>query len=378
MHRFSPKLYLEVFRNRDFFVLSLVTFIGQLASAFLILSLIVSVFNQTGNNFGVSGVVLSFTIPGFFLILVAGLFADIFDRRKIIIIANTAIALVVLFILIAQQTVVASIPLSFLYFVGNTFFLPTASAASGQLVKNELLAVANTVFISVLASGLILGFFVAAVAHFFLGTFYTLIICETLLCTAVVISFFLPTMYPRKKHATKLVQTAYEIWKTIKYLFAEKTVRFFFVVFAASQGIIAFGVTLAPGFFNDVVGLSINKSPIFIFPLIGLGVIIGVLFLNIKAMSAGSIITFASFLMALAFIGIGVAIKFNLAQGSWIYLPVSVFLTILGFAEIISIITSRTVLQHRVSHNYQGTVFGATIILASFISAVMSPLAAQI
>ena len=52
------------------------------------------------------------------------------------------------------------------------------------------------------------------------------------------------------------------------------------MVFAFAQSLIAVGVTLAPGFFDNVVGLTIERSPIFIFPLIGLGVVVGLIFVQ--------------------------------------------------------------------------------------------------
>ena len=111
-----PNSYIQILKRREFFILSLVIFIGQVASAFLVLSLIVSVFLKTGSNLGVSGVIISFTIPAFFLMAFAGFFADALDRRKIIILANFFIAFVVLVIILTQNAVYASIPLSFFYF----------------------------------------------------------------------------------------------------------------------------------------------------------------------------------------------------------------------------------------------------------------------
>src|SRR3989344_4459329 len=72
--RLIPRHYLALLSNRDFFLLISIIFIGQLATSFLMLSLVVSVFAKTGSNFGDSGVVLSFTIPRFLFIAVVGLF----------------------------------------------------------------------------------------------------------------------------------------------------------------------------------------------------------------------------------------------------------------------------------------------------------------
>jgi len=142
------------------------------------------------------------------------------------------------------------------------------------------------------------------------------------------------------------------------------------------QGIIAFGVTLAPGFFDEVVGLSINKSPIFIFPLIGFGVLLGLIFVHNLKLQEGQVVTIGIGTLGFATLVLGLILRLNAISGRLLLVPVGVFLVLLGFAVIDSIIASRTVLQKKVSHHYQGTVFGANIILSSFLGATMAPSAA--
>lgn len=373
-----PRRYFTLLSNRDFFLLTSIIFIGQLATSFLMLSLVVSVFAKTGSNFGVSGVILSFTVPGFLLMAAAGLFADIIDRKKIIIAANIIITLVVFLILISQKTVYASIPLSFLYFAGNTFFLPASSAASGQLVRRKQLLIANSIFIFTLSSGMILGLFAAAVVHFFFGNQVTLVVCGVLLVIAAILSVLLPSLPPRKSRDHSIARTLFDIWKAFLYIFNQKIIWFFFLVFAFMQGIVAFGVTLAPGFFNEVVDLSINKSPIFVMPLIGLGVLLGVIFVHSVKVGEGSLVTYGIGSLGFSSLILGLILRFNLVVGRLLFLPVAIFLVLLGFGVITSVIASRTVLQKKVAHNFQGTVFGANIILASFLAGVMSPSAAGI
>ncbi len=230
-----PKSYLSVLKNRDFFLLTSIIFVGQLASSFLMLALVVSVFSKTGSNFGVSGVIVSFTLPGFLLMAVAGLTADIFDRRKIIILANLIIALVVLLILLSIDAVYATIPLSFLYFAGNVFFIPASSAASAQLVKKSKLLVANAIFIFTLSAGTISGLFIAALIHFFFGYRMTLIICEILLLVAVLLSVILPRLVPHRTKDHSVLKTLAEIWKAFIYIFNQKIIWFFFLIFAFMQ-----------------------------------------------------------------------------------------------------------------------------------------------
>src|SRR3990167_8839492 len=370
--RLIPRHYLALLSNRDFFLLISIIFIGQLATSFLMLSLVVSVFAKTGSNFGVSGVVLSFTVPGFLLMAVAGLSADIIDRKKIIVFANAIITLVVFLILISQKAVYASIPLSFLYFAGNTFFLPASSAASGQLVRRKQLLIANSIFIFTLSSGMILGLFAAAIVHFFFGNQVTLAVCGILLVIAAMLSVLLPSLLPQKSRDHSIAKTLADIGRAFIYIFNQKIVWFFFLVFAFMQGIVAFGVTLALGFFDEVVGLSINKSPIFVMPLIGL------IFVHSVKAKEGRLVTYGTGSMGFSTLILGLILRFDLVVERLLLLPVAFFLVLLGFGVIVSVIASRTVLQKKVAHNFQGTVFGANIILASFLAGVMSPSAAGI
>src|SRR3989344_2173272 len=261
--RLIPRHYLALLSNRDFFLLVSIIFIGQLATSFLMLSLVVSVVAKTGSNFGVSGGVLSFAVQGFFL-------------------------------------------------------------------------------------------------------------------TAAGLSVLLPSLLAQKSRDHSIAKTLADIGRAFIYIFNQKIVWFFFLVFAFMQGIVAFGVTLALGFFDEVVGLSINKSPIFVMPLIGLGVLFGLIFVHSVKAKEGRLVTYGTGSMGFSTLILGLILRFDLVVERLLLLPVAFFLVLLGFGVIVSVIASRTVLQKKVAHNFQGTVFGANILLASFLAGVMSPSAAGI
>lgn len=371
--------YLRLFKNRDFLLLILIIFIGQLASAFLVLSLISSVFKQTQSNFGVSGVILSFAIPGFLLMAFAGLAADIMDRKKIITSAYIGLSLVVALIIFSKQAVYASIPLSFVYFTLNTFFIPASSASSAQLVKKKDLLSANSLFVFTLAGGIISGLFLAAVLHFFFGNNLTLMVCEAFLIIASIFCFFLPKLSPHGQKKMDLKTTLKGIFNAFAYIFNQKKMWFFFLGFAFVQGIIAFGITLAPGFFQTVVGLNIEKSPLFIFPLIGVGVLAGVFFIHRPNVDESYLVSLGVGLIGISGIVLSLILFVNVINSFWILLiPVGIFLVMMGFGTVVSLIAARTALQKNVSHSFQGTIFGANIIFSSLFSTVFSPAAATL
>jgi MFS family permease len=370
-----PNSYVQLLKRKDFFTLSLLIFIGQAASAFLVLSLIVSVFLKTGSNLGVSGVILSFTIPAFFLMAFAGLFADAFDRRKIIIFANIFIALVVLVIIITQSVIYASIPLSFFYFAGNTFFIPASSAATAQLVSKKELLIANTIFIFTLAGGVLLGLFIASLVYFFLGAKATLFVCEGLLIMAASLSFSLPKMLPIAKSHDSLISRIKSLWQGVVYMFTSRALWFFFVTFAAAQGVIFFGITLAPGFFTEIIRIAIKQAIIFIFPVVGIGVLLGVYFIQKTKIRELYLISLGNSIVGLTLLSFGLLIKVQLLPQMLVALLSVPFLIFLGSGVTVVMVASRTAIQTRVPHTHQGIVFGANIILASLIATIMSILA---
>lgn len=376
MYKISSK-YLSVLKQRDFFHLILMILFGQLATSFLMLSLIVSVYSETGSAYGVSGVILSFTVPAFLLMAFAGLAADIFDRRKIMIIAYGFLSLVVLFILTKGQSFSSTIPLSFLYFAGNTFFIPSSSAATAQLVKKEYLLSANSIFIFTMSTALLSGFFLASLVQFFFGHNVSLIFTLGLLLIAIALGISLPKLPPIKVHHPNLVRNVIHNLSGFKVIMKSKIVWHFFLMFALMQGIILFGVTLAPGFFQEVIGISIEKSPIFVVPLIGIGAILGTLYIHKPHLKESTIVAYG-----LGIIGILTAIL-GLLMNTYFFnslvLPIiAIYLIMVGFGTIILMIASRTVIQKEVPHSNQGIVFAANMILSSLLIVFMSPLAAYL
>lgn len=369
--------YLRVFARRNFSILILTLLLGQIASGLLLLALVNSVFTKTGSNFSVAGIVLSLALPGFLFVAFSGLAADLIDRKKLILISNFAISVVVLLIIFSLQSVFSSILLSFLYFAANTFFIPAASAVSGQLVRKDQLTIANSLFILTLSGGQLIGFFVGAIFNFFFETRTVLIFCELLLIICVFLPLLLPSLPPRKDNVT-LNGKIIDIFKGFIYVFQAKQVWFFFVAFAAIQGWAAFGSTLAPGFFDEVWGIRIDKSPILVMPFLGLGNILGALVVHQPKVSETRFIALGMAIVGISGLFLGIILKYGLISGLSLYVPLAIFLTGTGFGAIIHMIAARAALQRRVAHRYQGTVFGAYVIFSTLLACVMSPTAAVI
>ena len=371
---FIPKPYLEILSNRNFLILALTNLFTQLATAFLVLTLIVSAFLLTKNNFAVSGVVISLAMPAFLLMALAGVIADIFDRKKVILGAILYIAFVVFLILTSISSIAALISLAFFYNAGSSFLIPAISAGTGQLVVRSKLQIANSIFVFTLAGGQVLGLFLASVIHFFFGNQITLLVAQALLLLSLWLAWMLPSLKPVRKPelAGSIIKTLKDIGRAFLFIFSQKIIWIFFIILAFMQALVAFGATLGPGFFDEVIGLSINKSPIFVLPLIGLGVVAGSVFSHNQKIKEGFLVKTGFETIGLSAFVLGVILRFSLFKNVLLLLPVAVFLVSIGFGVVVCVIAARTVLQKKIAHSYQGTVFGATIVLSAFLASVFS------
>lgn len=370
-----PKAYLSVLQNRNFLNLTLVNLFSQLAFAFLTLVLVTSVFEITKSNLGVSGVVLSFVLPGLIFVAIAGLAADIFNRKIIISGSIALIALIVFLIFLSSQSVFLMIIFSFIYHGMLAFYLPAFSAASAQLVAKSQLTVANSIFTLTVVGGQITGFLAVSLLQFFFSTSISIIICGFLLLAAFFWSTSLPALRPgrRTKSWRSIFDKAKEILGAFAYISQRKMLWFFMIILAGVYGIYAFGATLGPGFFNEVIGLSIRVSPLFAFPPVAVGLLAGMTFVHLFKTKEGLTCAIGLFLMGFAGLVLGTMINVGV-QGLLFWLVLALFIVVASFGAVVCIIASRTVIQRLVWHRYQGTVFAASIILSALLAAIASPL----
>lgn len=372
-----PKEYREIFKNRDFLNLTVTNIFAQVAFAFLTLILVTSVFAVTKSNFGVSGVVLSFVLPGLILVAFSGLSADLFDRTKIISFSILAIAIIVVLILLFFRNVLLIIALSFVYHGLLAFYLPAYSAASAQVVLKKQLWVANSVFTFSVVGGQISGFLLVSLLQFFLHTRFSLFAAEVLLLLAFWRSRPLPQLLPRKKIGRGLVyivNTTLQILWAFFYIYNRRLLWFFVLMIAVVYGVYSLGVTLGPGFFDEIVGLPIKSSPLFVFPFVTIGLVIGGYLLHLGIIGEGAWVSLGIGIIGALSSLLGLVIKFDHGRDILFWGVLSLFVIAVSFGAVVVIVASRTVLQRMVVHKYQGTIFAAVITLSAFAAVSSSVL----
>jgi DHA3 family macrolide efflux protein-like MFS transporter len=135
----------SVFRKRDFRLLWSAQLVSTVGTALTDLAAGILVFRVTGSALSVGLMFMAVSIPTLFVGLIAGVFVDRYDRRKIMVIADLLRAGIV-----ASIPFLISINLAFLYIAValvsaiSQFFNPANDALLPEVASDEELAAANS------------------------------------------------------------------------------------------------------------------------------------------------------------------------------------------------------------------------------------------
>lgn len=133
-------------RNRSFFFLWLAEIFSQIAMNMLNFILIIVAYQLTESNSAVSGIVLAFTIPAVIFGLLAGVYVDRWDKKKVLFATNFFRACLLIVLAIFHRNIPILYLLTFAVSTITQFFIPAETPIIPLVVSNELLYSANALF----------------------------------------------------------------------------------------------------------------------------------------------------------------------------------------------------------------------------------------
>src|SRR5581483_4309164 len=136
--------YRTIIQNRRYFPLWLGQLVSSLGDTLNYIALVVYVYQLTGSGFDLSKLSIFQIIPILLIGPVAGVIIDRFPRKRILIAADLARALLMV-ALAFTSNVTAIYAIAVLVAIATTFFRPTVQAVIPALVKEEELFAANSV-----------------------------------------------------------------------------------------------------------------------------------------------------------------------------------------------------------------------------------------
>lgn len=259
----------------------------QLAYNALNFALIIWVYKLTNSNLAVSALMLAVYLPSAIFGLMAGVFVDVADKRKIIIFVDLVLALAFL----------AFIPIRHLFFlilinafIVNSlaqFFMPSESSSIPVLVSKKQLFTANSLFSMTLYGAFMVGFTLGGPILNSFGINAVFVIGSLMLLGALIMAYHLPVIRTKTderlpkgirsiSNLKKLIEmTLEEAGKTYKFIKGKLSIAVAIMLMAAVQGVIGVLAVLTPSYLEGSLKIHATDASYFlIFPL-GLGMVIG-------------------------------------------------------------------------------------------------------
>lgn len=371
-----------LFKNGPFLRLWGAQAFGQIGINILHFTLVVQVFQQTGNNFFVGLMLALLSLPSIFISPIAGALADSVNRRTIFVVANTIRATLAAVVLLSLSNPGLLIVLAFLVTVAATFFVPTEQSTIPELVKKENLVEANSLFTLSLYATFLIGYTAAGPLLEYGGDFLAMVVSLCSFGVATIFHASLPQLNEHLKHAgEEIVEQvkAQHLWRKMKsgmkYIAEQKLLLLIIsqvsFIFAIERAVIA----LIPALAQDVFQLSIAEISFYMITPLAIGTVAGVLAVGkLKhKYSLLSIIRTGLIIDAITLIGLPlytnysgqlaeIAPFFGTPAALKGYVISVAFMS--GLADVMIIVSSQTLIQRVVEAPKRGRVFaGLTMIM---------------
>lgn len=335
--------------------------------------LILLVFKLTHSNTAVSGIVLTFTIPAIFFGSIAGIYADRWDKKKVLAISNILRAVLMLVMIFFLDNIFMIYVISFLVTILVQFFIPAEIPMVPLVVSKKNLLSANALFGVVIFASVLIAYVLSGPTLIILKHSDTLIILAAMLLIGA--GFILNINIKNKNGQIKNDEPNFlkDIKNTFSLMTNTSNVSRSLFLMAFSQILILIIATIAPGYAQQILKINIEDFPVLFATPAALGMVCGVILLVNKFHShpKNSLITAGIFLSGFGVLflpyGSKVASR-GFIQNINFFLPhilqvnilhIMIFLAfVLGFANSFVFIPANTMLQESTDEEVRGKIYG--------------------
>lgn len=368
---------IQVLKIKPFLFLWLSEVFSQIAFNMTNFILILVVFDISSSNTAVSGIILSFTIPAILFGALAGVYADRWDKRRVLLITNVLRAVLLLLLAMYHVNLWYIYLISFSISVVTQFFIPAETPIIPLLVSKKMLIPANALFGVGIYASILIGYALSGVFLVFFGEAFAFLILSLLfLLSAFFISFL--TKY-KTEYKFEALPGRVALVSDIKNAFVQlkhtKDVYRSILLLTFSQMIILIFAVIGPGFAEQVLGIDIKAFPfLFVVPA-AIGMLAGSYLVGstLYGKSAKTITTIGVFLSGSsicllpfsAYLASG-----GLLPGVNILYVMGILAFVLGLANAFVFIPSNALLQEETSNEIRGKIYGTLSALVGLFSLV--------
>lgn len=351
-------------KNKNFMFLWTSQILSQLTVHVMNFLLLIIIFEKTSSTIATSLLWVVYAIPAILFGPPAAAMVDMTDRRKMLAVSNilqSAVILLYGFFHGASFYLLFAVALLYSFF--NQFYVPAEFASLPSLVKKKNYPLANGLFFITQQGAIIVGFSLAGLFADNLGYTNTLFLCAGFIFLAFLSVLKLPPNKAKKKVPKKfdkaLVSFFEEIMEGYRFIKDKPKVYVPFLFLMALQIITAIVVVTAPAIAEEVLGIRVNSSGLYIAAPVGVGALIGAVVVPKLLVKKWRKITSVEF-----FLGTVIAIAFALVYvvpmlHGTTRIIAGVFAMIgTGLSFVGVFIPLQTFLQEEVPGGLRGRVFG--------------------
>lgn len=391
--------FASVIANKGFRFLWINQVLIQLSFNTLNFALLIWVYKLTDSIIASSGLMIAIYLPALLFGMLAGVYVDIANRKKIILTIDLLFALAFLVFLFIK----GSYPLLLLnaFFVNSLaqFFIPTESSSIPLLVRKKQLMLANSLFSMTLYGSFMIGFSLAGPLLSILGinsVFYLGFACMFL---AWILAQNLPAInIPQGKieqswHLLKSLQeiiklTVSESRQTFRVIKGKLNVAVSIGVLAGGQGVIGVIAILISAYMERVLHIHATDASFVLMVPLGLGMILGALTIGkfgqnlpkrtlvIPALiMTGILFILMALIPTIAHVVQLAELPEYLRRPRFFFRAPSLSLIfaigafVMGFCAVSIVIPAQTILQENTSVKVRGKVFGVLSVLMNVFAA---------
>lgn len=349
-----------VFRNKSFTRMWFAQLISTIGDSFTMIAAGILVYRLTNSTFSVGLMLMATSIPTLLIGMVAGVFVDRFDRKKIMITSDIMRGLLVLSIpFLVHYNVNWLYVIVFLSASISTFFLPAYDSVIPEMASDEELTAANSMIaissfgstaIGFAASGMLAAYSLD-VAFYIDGFTYFI---SALLMVGVKIA-----ATPQTEEKTSVVVVIKNLQSGLKYMFNSSILRALIILSIMYSFMVGLGNTLLLPFATEVL-----KATTFEYGLqegiTSIGFVIGSFVIAKYADRLREGVW-----MIIGLLGMGIAYMIYSFSTS---VPFAVLvIAISGFMNSPYSVARRTLMQRNTDREMRGRVFGASMTIGSVV-----------
>lgn len=389
----------SIIKNRGFINLWVNQILVQLSYNSLNFGLLVWVYHLTRSSTAVSLMLFSVYLPSVIFGLFAGVFVDIIDRKKIIMVINLLLAVCFLSLIPLKESFIGILGVVFLVNSLVQFYVPAESSAIPLICSRNQLLTANSLFSITLFGAFLAGFGIAGPLISMFNIDFVFVFGVILLATAFFLSFFFPPIISEldplgkklvnaidKRNIPQVFEVGVREMKNTFYLIKGRVpVTASLFILASVQVAIAVLGALIPSFFYEVLGKDPAEASYFLILPLGIGMVLGGVLLSRwgHLLPKRTIVSGGITVAGLLFFSLGVVplfspfFKYLFTQGPLPFtsqMHLATFLIagsfLLGLSMVSIVVPSQTALQEYSPERDRGKVYAALSVLMSALTLI--------